>query len=262
MKKSIFCVSVIIAMGCNSSKVETPNMPGTYFMSYQILDDGKNETKYTDLKQLKIYTDDYFMYVQVNPKDSVSAFGVGSYTTDTATVMEHVMFSASDSNTSSTPATYNLHITKTPDGYQQVIPEIVSNSIKYKLTELYENSGTATTSPLDGIWRELKSYTLEGSDTIKNNRIQYKAFYKGYFMFGHSFKNNTGKNHTGIGFGTFKTISDTKIQETDLNSTYSVIAGQTFDIDIKMDGNDKFMQVIIYADGSRGVEFYERIKKP
>ena len=262
MKKSIFCVSVIIAIGCNSSTVETPKMPGTYFMSYQILDDGKNETKYTDLKQLKIYTDDYFMYVQVNPKDSVSAFGVGSYTTDTSTVVEHVIYSASDTNFTTTPKTYKLHVTKSPDGYQQVIPEIVSNSITYKLTEMYENSGTATSTPLDGVWKELNSYTLTGDDTVRNDRIQYKAFHNGYFMFGHTFTDDMAKKRTGIGFGTFKTISDSKIQETDLNSTYAVIAGQTFDIDIKMDGKDKFMQVVNNADGTKGVEFYERVQKP
>lgn len=261
MKNSIFCVLVTVALGCNSSSaVETPKMPGTYFMSYQILDDGKKETKYTDLKQLKIYTPDMFMYVQVDPKDSVSAFGVGSYTTDTATVIEHVMYSASDSNFIVKPKTYKLHITKSHDGYQQIIPEIVSNSVKYKLTEFYENSGTVTSTPLDGVWKELNSYTLLGRDTIKNNRTQYKTFYNGYFMFGHTYI-DAGKNRTGVGFGTFKTISDTKIQETDLNSTYAVIAGQTFDIDIKMDGNDKFMQVVNNADGSKGIEFYERVQK-
>ncbi len=33
-------------------------MPGAYFMISQTINDGKKDTKLTDLKQLKIYTDE------------------------------------------------------------------------------------------------------------------------------------------------------------------------------------------------------------
>ena len=112
---------------------ETPNMPGAYFMKSQTINDGQNETKFTDLKQLKIYTDSLMMYTQVNPSDSVSAFGVGFYTADTGTVTENVIYSASDTNFNDSPITYTLNITTTPDGYDQVIPEIVIDAQKPKL---------------------------------------------------------------------------------------------------------------------------------
>ena len=80
-------------------------------------------------------------------------------------------------------------------------------------------------------------------------------------MFGASFKDSAYKNHTGIGFGTFEMIGDNKMKETDLNSTYSIIAGQTFNIDIEMTGTDNYKQTITNADGSRSVEYYERLKK-
>lgn len=261
MKNSIFSLIFLIAIGCNSSEKVTPTMPGTYYMQSQTISDGTQDTKYTQLKQLKIYTDDYFMYVQVNPSDSFSAFGVGSYVADTGSVIENVILSVSDTTFNNTPQAFNLIINQTRDGYEQIIPEITFNTQKYKLTEVYEKVKDKPDSKLDGVWKEINSYTLVNGDTIKNTRTQYKAFYDGYFMFGHTFLDSTSNRQTGIGFGTFEMINDNKIVETDLNSTYSIIAGQTFDVDIEMDGEDHFKQVVYNKDGSKGVEFYERIKK-
>ena len=201
------------------------------------------------------------MYAQVNPADSVSGFGVGSYTADTGMVTENVIFSARDTTYNATPASYKLNITKTPDGYEQVIPEIVIDSQKSKLTEVYQTVGTTAKTPLDGVWKEINSYSLKGKDTTKNVRTQFKAFYAGYFMFGASVKDSASKNHTGIGFGTFEMTGDNKMKETDLNSTYSIIAGQSFTIDIEMTGTDNYKQTITNADGTKSVEFYERLKK-
>lgn len=262
MKKLLFSVMVLGIAGCSTSSVkDKPNMPGTYLMTSQTVNDGTRETKYTDLKQLKIYTDDFMMYVQVNPSDSISAFGVGTYTADTGTVTENVIYSASDTNFVATPSTFKLTIKTTVDGYEQVIPQIVTDSQNYKLTEVYQKVGTATTTPLDGVWKEVRSYNLRGKDTLKTTRTQYKGFYHGYFMFGHTFIDSAAKKHTGIGFGTFQMINDKKIKETDLNSTYSIIAGNTFDVDIEMTGPDQYRQTLTNADGTTGVEYYERVKK-
>ena len=262
MKNNILCFILITFVSCNNSAVkEKPNMPGAYLMTSQILNDGTTDTKYPTRKQLKIYTEDLVMYAQVNTTDSVSSFGVGSYTTDTGTVTENIMYRSADTTYNASPVTYKLHITKTHDGYEQVIPEIVLDSKKYKLTEIYETAGSTATSPLDGVWKETNSYSLNGNDTTKNIRTQFKAFYAGNFMFGHTFKDSASKTHTGIGFGTFEMVGDNKVKETDLNSTYQIIAGQSFDVDIELSGTDHYKQIITNADGSKSVEFYERLKK-
>lgn len=260
MKNLIFCLIILTAISCNSTK-ETPHMPGAYLMSSQVVNNGKTDTKYTTLKQLKIYTDSFFMFTQVNPADSVSGFGVGTYNTDTGTVVEHVIFSARDTTFDATAPTYRLNITKTPDGYEQIIPEITINSQKSRLTEEYHTVGVSKKTPLDGVWKEIRSYNYKGNDTTQNNRIQYKAFYDGYFMFGHSAIDSASRHHAGIGFGTFEMVGDDKIKETDLNSTYSIIAGQTWDVTIEMNGADSYKQTLTNADGSTGVEYYERLKR-
>ena len=153
-------------------------MPGAYFMTSQTINDGKKDTKYTDLKQLKIYTDSMFMYAQVNPSDSASGFGVGFYTAETGTVIENSIYSSRDTTYTTAPATYTLNITKTPDGYDQVIPEIVINSQKSKLTEEYQSVGKAQTTPLDGVWKETESYIIKGKMLIDLS----PQFIKGSFV--------------------------------------------------------------------------------
>ena len=259
MKSILLCFLIVTLFSCNTTK-ETPDMPGTYLMQSQTLNDGTKDTRVTALKQLKIYTDAFFMYAQVNPQDSVSGFGVGSYTTDKGTVNEDVIYSSSDTIIG-TPKTYKLDVEKNQDGYKQFIPEISIQGIKNKLTEEYQTVGTSAKTPLDGVWKETKSYVIRGKDSILNNRTQYKTYFAGYFMFGQTVKDSSSRIRTGIGFGTFEMKSDNQISETDLNSSYSIIAGHTFDVAIEMDGTDKYKQTINNADGSTGVEYYERLKK-
>src|SRR5450432_493744 len=131
MKNLILSFMVLYTMSCNTSTTkETPNMPGAYLMTSQTINDGKKDTKYTSLKQLKIYTDSFFMYTQVNPADSVSGFGVGSYVADSGRVTENGIYSARDTTYNATPASFKLNITKSQDGYEQVIPDIVIDSQK------------------------------------------------------------------------------------------------------------------------------------
>jgi hypothetical protein len=261
MKKLFFYAVVLAVIGCNTSKVKPkPKMAEVYFMISQTVNDGKKDTKYTDLKQLKIYTDSFFMYAQVNPGDSVSGFGVGSYTTDTGTVIENSMYVGRDTTITTEPTTYKLDIKTTPDGYQQVIPEIQINNQKSKLTEEYQKVSIDSITPLDGIWKETDYYLISGKDTTRSARTQYKAYYAGYFMYGHTYKDAASKIHTGIGFGTFTMDGTTKIKEMDLNSTYSIAVGQAFSIDVEMDGSDHYKQTIVNNDGTKSVEFYERLK--
>lgn len=252
---------MLVVISCNNSKPEKSKMNGAYLMEYQTLNDGVKDTKYTDLAQLKIYTDSFMMYTQVNPIDSVSGFGVGSYvSTDSGTIQERDFYSSRDTTFSNSPTDFNLYITVNPDGYKQIIPKIMIDSQNFKLTEEYQKVGTDQKSPLDGLWKEVKSYTVKGNDTTKNNRTQYKAFYAGYFMFGQTVKNTSGKTSTGVGFGTFTPQGKDQIRELDLNSSYPIVVGESFMVEVHMDGSDHYNQTIHNADSSLSTEFYERVK--
>ena len=261
MKKTIPLL-FISAIACTSTtKKETPAMPGAYIMLSQSIKGGTTDTTYTTLKQMKIYTADYFMYANVNPADSVSAFGIGTYSADTGVVTEYSIFSAADSTKSTSAATYTLQVEKTGKGYKQVIPDLESQGQKFVLTEEYQAEDTAATSPLDGTWKQIKYYYIKGKDTSTNGPIQYKTYYQGHFIWGNSFTDSAKKTYTGIGFGTFAMDGTDKVKETVMASTYSEINGQVFNIDIAMTGSDGFSQTITNTDSSKTIEVYQRLKK-
>ena len=259
MKYINFCFIVLVLISCNSSSKTAPKMPGAYLMTSQTVNDGTNQTKYTDVKQLKIYTDKYVMYSQVIAADSISSFGVGSYTSDTSGVTENIVYTSRDSSFDDSLRSYKLIIEQNPDGYNQVIPDIMINDTKSQLTEVYQRVGKNQTTPLDGVWKQTKSYDLNGNDTTWFNRTEYKAFNNGYFMFGLTDKDSSGKISTGIGFGTFSMTDNNQMKETDLNSTYAIIAGQSFMIDVQLNGNDAYRQIITHPDSTKTVEFYQRL---
>jgi hypothetical protein len=177
------------------------------------------------------------------------------------TIIEHVIFGASDSSRNDKPRDFKLVIEKTDTGYKQIIPEIESGGQKFKLTEEYNSVGTTAKTPLDGTWKLVSNYYIKGKDTIKNEVTQFKAYYGGHFIFGHSYADSAHKNHTGIGFGTFEMNGANKVKEHPTVSTYYQVRGIDFDIDVEMNGSDGFTQTITDKDGSKSVETYQRLKK-
>ena len=264
--KSIFALVLLAVFGsCNNSATTAPKeamrITGAYTMLSQTVNDGKKDTMYTNLKQLKIYTPDYMMYANVNPADSVSGFGIGTYRSDSGKITEKVIYNASDTSANDNPGSFTLLIEKTDKGYNQIIAEMETSAhTKIKLTEAYEAAGTATTTPLDGAWKEVKAYGIKGKDTAVRTITQYKTYYAGHFIFGHTYKDSANKLHTGMGYGTFSMDGANKIKENVMASNYGVIRGKSFDIAIEMTGADAYKQTII-ENGEIGVEFYERLKK-
>lgn len=264
MKTIIFSLLVFSLLGCSSSSDSSkPEMPGVYSMQSQTIDDGKDKTVLKDLNQLKIYTEDFFMFVQANERNSSYSFGLGTYHVDDSNfVIENSNYSATDSTFNSDPHTYKLNITTSFDGYKQFIPEIIIGGQKSTLTEVYTRSGTKTKTPLDGVWKETNFYVVNGNDTVSRERTQFKAFYNGYFMYGQYYLNDSTNRHsTGMGYGSFKMENDHEIKETDLNSSNTIVPGQVYTIGIEMVNKDNYKQTLTQEDGSKHVEVYERLKK-
>jgi len=66
---------VLLMISCGTNpKIE---MIGAYQMTSQVLNDGSKDS-ILDRKQLKIYTDKYFMYGSPNLTDSFANFGIGT----------------------------------------------------------------------------------------------------------------------------------------------------------------------------------------
>ena len=261
--KFTFAAALLFIIGCTGSQKEAKlNMAGVYKMVSLSVKTDKTDSTYSNINQLKIYTDDYMMYANINSPDSVSGFGIGSYTVAKDTVTENVIFSANDTSFSDKPASYNLAIKKTEKGYQQIIIGMQNRAgDKMDLTELYETTGLALTTPLDGAWKMVKRYQVKGKDTTVNIATEYKTYYAGYCMWGVNWKDSLNKTHTGSGYGKFAMMGNNKVKESMMVSTYAEVRGHDFDIDIELMGKDGFKQTMINPDGRIAVEIYERLVK-
>lgn len=260
--KLIYASALLFLISCNSSGDKEPiKMPGAYKMSSSNVKTDKTDSTYTNGHQLKIYTDGYMMYANVNSPDSLSGFGVGTYSIENDTITERVIFNAYDSTKSSGTSIFTLAIEKTAKGYKQVIADMVGQDGQHnKLTEEYESVGTTTTSPLDGAWKQTSSFTVNGKDTSSNINNQYKTYYAGHVIWAHNYTDSLNRIRTGIGFGKFVMKGNDKVTESLEASTYYGIRGKDINIDIEMKGTDEFKQTITNPDGNKSVEVYQRLK--
>jgi len=262
----LFCEALLLVLiSCNAKdeKVSTLDMQGVYKMNSQHYKSAKLDTTVTGLEQLKIFGDGFVMFANVNPADSASSFGIGTYTAGKDTVTEVIHYNGSSAGGDDTVRTYKLVIEKSDKGYKQVIPEIGSGDNKFMLTEEYSTVGTTTTSALDGAWKEVKRMWINGKDTTmpKENEItQYKVYHGGYCMWGNVWKDSANKSSAGIGFGKF-TMTGNDVKESMISSTYAAVRGKEFNITIALNGKDGFTQTTKNEDGSVNIEVYERVKK-
>jgi hypothetical protein len=262
MKAFILGFLVIGAISCKTPvKKEIPQMAGAYSMLSQAIKGGNTDTTYYILKQLKIFTEDHVMYANLNPTNSIAAFGIGSYVADTGSILEKIIFSAADSADYATPITFKLLIEKTPKGFIQVIPEMTTQGQKIRLTEEYEYAGTDVKYLLDGAWKEMRFIIVKGNDSTEQVRNLFKTFYAGHFMYGLFGKDSTQTPHTTIAFGTYSMEGTNKLKEIiTASNDPSVILQDLPPIDNEMNGPDESKQTITGKDGTKYISVFQRLK--
>lgn len=259
MNRYIFLLLAALLAGCADQKQNAPLvMDGAYNMLSQTFAGNVLDTTFTEHKQLKIYTGGHIMYVRLNPGDSLSAFGIGTYSIDLGRLTENIIYSAADSVENKSTVTTTSNIAKTDSGHIQFIPEIKSDRGKISLKEVYLDVGTAAKSPLDGCWKQVTGYSVAGKDTVQWADIQYKTFYAGNFAFG-NVETISGRKHVGISYGTF-TMNGNTIQETIAASTWAELNGQTFTVNVNFTGNYAFTQTVMQKNGVKEVLVYGRVK--
>lgn len=216
------------------------------------------DTFYADQNQVKIYTDEFYAYTNLK-EDSTASFGVGFYETNGGQLLEHNMYSTSSLDT---PYIFKLKIEKSNEGYKQTIDQMKINGLPTKLVEQYVSIPAVGTSPLDGIWKLNRYCKVMGSDSLFENRVQYKIFHKGYFMFVQDMHGNadSGNLRSGFGFGHFD-FKKNQITETNLFSTYPSIIDKQVTLEVFFDGDDAFYQILPSdIENNKAIEFYTRIK--
>jgi hypothetical protein len=261
MYRYLFGLFLFVGTNCKSQDQNpVTNLSGAYLMLSQSLEGNSVDTTFTERKQLKIYTDHHMMYVRLSLEDSVAAFGVGTFSISKGKLTEHIIYSAEGAieNTNSFSGTVN--ISTRLKGYEQVIPEIMSDRGRVRLTEDYQLLSSGVPSSLDGTWKLTAAYTINNKDTIHSKAAKYKTYYKGNFSAGSFSTKSPGEKYTIAEYGTFRMDGKNKLKE---DITYSTIAGrngQSYDLDILMKGNDVLTIKVTDTTGIEEVEKYARMK--
>jgi hypothetical protein len=269
MKNMIILLVLTTALSCQDGTGNSDNsnsddstdfdIRGAHSMIKQVGNDG---TKDTLLKkeQLKIFSDKFMMYASPRATDSFGEYGIAIYRQNRDTVKEFIFYTSSEGEVRDTAL---LFITKLPNGYRQVI-NYQDTSGTFRLTEDYDRVGKEPKSPLDGAWTQQRDILIgKNGDTSRNiKKTQFKIYESGYFIWANPIKDPSSNNFVSTyGYGTFKMLNDKKSQETNINSTfYSSLVGRPVDIDIEMNGPDKYTQTIVGTNGEKSVEVYERLK--
>ncbi|MEO6330555.1 MAG: hypothetical protein ABIO55_16590 [Ginsengibacter sp.] len=237
------------------------DLSGAYSMLSQSLEGDAVDTTFTERKQLKIYSGHYMMYVRLSLYDlASSSFGVGTFSIKKGKLTEHIIYSASGTIENTNSFSGTVKVSKRLQGYEQVIPEIISDEGRVRLTEDYQLLRAGLQSPLDGTWKLTNAYTINKKDTAHNNTVKYKTFYRGNFSAGSFGTKSSGEKYTIAEYGTFRLNGKNKLKETITYSTISSGNGQSHDLDISLKGTDAVTIKTTDAAGIEEVEKYIRMK--
>ncbi|HEY0679838.1 MAG TPA: hypothetical protein VGD17_16255 [Chitinophagaceae bacterium] len=235
------------------------NMVGAYALNTQVLNDGSKDSA-IDRKQLKIYTDQYFMYASPNVADSFANFGIGKYKVEKDKLYEYRFYTAEQGEKSDT---FAVTINRNADGYEQVIENMNLSGTNYKLTETYETTGSDLKSPLDGAWKQIRNVyiTKAGDSSVNNNPLEYKVYQNGYFIWAITVMDSAKGKTSVFGYGPYEMVDSHKIKETVANSTFITgLLGKSYEVDIEYPTADTYKQTITFANGDKSVEVYQRLK--
>src|SRR6476620_3984308 len=141
MKTVLGFLILMSVVACQQQQPTKPlSMSGAYTMTRQVLNDGTKDSV-LDRSQLKIFTDRYVMYASPNLTDSFANFGIGKYHVSDGRIVEEIFYTTSSDKRDSSV----LMIENNANGYKQEIEHIPIEGKDYKLSEEYQNVGSAIT---------------------------------------------------------------------------------------------------------------------
>lgn len=245
----------------STTKKASETMKGAYMLVKQVVNDGTRDST-MKIDQLKIYTDRYMMYAHQLPNDSLGDYGIGTYTYNNGKITENIFYTATGGNQKNS---YDLDIHKTNDGYSQLIHfPVDSSGVHYTLTEDYRTVSKALNSPLDGAWKQTSTSYIPktGSASENKNPTQFKVYQSGHFIWANTQQDSaTHKPVSSYGYGTFEMKGPNHSVEHGMHSTFaSSVVGMPIDLQLQFTGKDSYTQTIVWPNGDKLVEVYQRLK--
>jgi hypothetical protein len=242
-----------------SHSQDNKSMKGAYALTKQMVNDGTKDSV-MQIQQSKIYTDKYMIYAHPLPGDSLADYGIGTYKMDGGKVIEYVSYT---STAGAHNDTVQLKITKKGNGYSQLINFPSDSGQTFILVEDYDNISKNVKTPLDGAWKQTQLvYTPKNGKPDTSRTTQFKVFESGHFIWTNTVKDSaTNKPRSAFGYGTFVMKGNNQLVETNTNSTYKTdLVQKPVTLQIELMGKDAFKQTIVWPNGDKSIESYERMK--
>jgi hypothetical protein len=251
----LLLLTFVILLACSSDQLD---MTGSYMMtSRSVAGGGALDTMIYD-SQMKIYTGGHVIFAQFGP-DSTATWAVRKVLPIDGGVRESNVYGAMGVTELPGPHIYTLEVETTADGFKQVITDLEYRGQMMGLTEEYERVDSGMPTPYDGAWELTDAFIVNGADTTHLDITQYKFYHSGNFVFGHSLRDSLKNSAAGFGYGTFSMSNDSTLTENVSASSYSQIVGKSFNIKVKLDGQDKLFQIVDELEGAKSVETYKRL---
>jgi hypothetical protein len=267
------CLLLIVAAQSNAQPAATTkkgktfasnksglDMRGAYMLTRQVANNGIKDSL-MEARQLKIFTDNYLLYVHPGADDSLAVYGVGKYTVADGKVIEDIFYTSAEGPVTSR---FELAINHTGNGYAQVIQFAPGqDNISWKLTEDYQRVDQKMVSPLDGAWKQTKvvSVAADGTTETIEAPTQFKFFYRGNFAWVSTVKDaGSNKPVSFYGYGNFKMNGNGELIENNTSSSFkAMLVNKPVTVRIRMLDKDHFEQTIDW-EGSKQMEVYERMQ--
>jgi hypothetical protein len=235
------------------------NMQGAYLLRKQVVKHD-NIDSVLKIDQFKIYTDRHVFYVSPETENSSADFAIGTYTVQNGKLVEYIFYIGSKADHKDT---FELKVHKNINGHTQIF-EKATDKGKLEFTADYERVGKSDLiTPLDGIWRQIKNTYIpkSGNENTNTGSIQYKGYQSGYFVFASSSPGFGKKPVIRFGYGSFEMNGKDQEMEVNINTNMSVASiGKPLALQLEFFGNDRYQQTLVFSNGDRVIEVYERLK--
>jgi hypothetical protein len=260
MKKVLIFAILISCIFWGCKKVKKVYYAGVFKLEKQTISGGQHDTSWIK-EQMKIYTDQNYMYAGIAADSSVR-IAIGSYELGSSdTIVEHNIF---NSRALDSTQIFVVAIAKKNNGFISTVPEWARTGlVGYKLTEEYSSIPLTGPSALDGVWELDKMYQVKGKDTVVLHETKFKVFYRGHFMFIHRYATDEldTKFKDGFGYGDFS-FKDNILGETEKMSSHAELINQKINTKITLTGDNEYTRILNdERTHQRTTEIYKRLRK-
>jgi len=235
------------------------SMKGAYSLTRKVANDGTKDSVMGN-EQFKVYTDRHMIYVHPLAGDTLGSYGIGTYRIENGKVIEDIFYYSSEGEVKES---FEVNIKKTGNGFSQSVTFPQSDGGSWTLMEDYNNVSRNVKTPLDGAWKQTKVTYIapDGTTNTNNNPTQFKVFESGNFVWVVTQRDSASNRlMSEYGYGTFDMQGNDKAVEVNKNSTIkSNLIGRPITLQLAFMGKDAYRQTIVFEDGSKMIEEYQRL---